>query len=448
MGKKAQLPALFVEAASDANEHASTLRDQLRRHREFLVNNDLKSIPRAIYLDVIDSIEQLAGNVLAHPSLEKWSEDLLEKWLKTYQSLAHTIAANGATTSQIRTKAHQLDGPPGDEDPAAASDFKLVVKLSDKGVVARLRGIEPQLILKEANSAIRADKGILEEYLPIVVQGLKQLRSGDFEIHTEKVEHVRILQAAMHWVSVFGANTRVHVNTYGVLAHCIRPKSLDLGNPSKICKPINKAKLSLFTKPESITYIGWLKADIMGLKCTSIKVEFDIPELANEVIRKGLNWDGQPHTVERYATQGKIMQCFNYQSYGHIGNRCLSTTKCAKCADHHDTKPCTATHRRCPACQGAHPSRSNHRKARRQEKERMKRAISGSTHLLAISYRQTFPVRLQSCRTRSFARTSYRIYLQQNSKTSGKETQGYCNKHRQRRGVVPLGSRFRTSPVV
>ena len=76
MGKKAQLPALFVEAASNANEHAYTLGDQLRRHREFLINNDLKSIPRAIYLDVIDLIEQLAGKVLAHPSLEKLSENL------------------------------------------------------------------------------------------------------------------------------------------------------------------------------------------------------------------------------------------------------------------------------------------------------------------------------------------------------------------------------------
>ena len=265
------------------------------------------------------------------------------------------IATNGATASQLRTKAHQLDGPPGNEDAAAASDYKLVVKLSDKGVVARLRGLEPQQILKEANDAIRVDKGILEEHLPIVVQGLKQLRSGDFEVHTEKLEHVRILQAATHWVSVFGANARVHINTYGVLVHSIRPKSLDLDNPSEVAKVadlifnINRTKLSLFTKLESITYIGWLKSDIIGLKSTSIKVEFDTPELANEVIRKGLDWDGQAHSVERYVTQSKTMQCFICQSYGRIGSQCLSTTKCAKCADHHNTKSCTATHRHCAA---------------------------------------------------------------------------------------------------
>lgn len=162
----------------------------------------------------------------------------------------------------------------------------------------------------------------IKEYLkrtcPSWRKDLSTLEAGTLRVHTEKVDHVRILQAATHWVSVFGANARVHINTYGVpLVHSIRPKSLDLDNPSKVAKVvvlifnINRIKLSLFTKPESITYIGWLKSDIIGLKSTSIKVEFNTPELANEVIRKGLNWDGQPHSVERYVNQSKIMQCFN-----------------------------------------------------------------------------------------------------------------------------------------
>ena len=151
-----------------------------------------------------------------------------------------------------------------------------------------------------------------------MVQGLKQLRSGDFEVYTKKVEHVPILQAATQWVSV--ANARVYINTYWMLVYSIRPKSLDLGNPSKVAKVadlifnINRTKLGLFTKLESITYIGWLKSDIIKLKSTSIKVKFDTPELANEVIRKGLNWDGQPHSVERYVTQSKIIRCFHCQS--------------------------------------------------------------------------------------------------------------------------------------
>ncbi|MCJ1343653.1 hypothetical protein MMC31_001849, partial [Peltigera leucophlebia] len=99
MGKKAQLPALFVEAASNANEHAYTLRDQVRCHREFLINNDLNPIPRAIYHDVIDSIEQLVGKVLAHSSLEKLSKNLQEKWLEIHRSLSHTIATNGTSAS-------------------------------------------------------------------------------------------------------------------------------------------------------------------------------------------------------------------------------------------------------------------------------------------------------------------------------------------------------------
>ncbi len=106
MRKKKPLPALFVEVASNANEHAYSLRDQLRRHRKFLINNDLKSIPRAVYLDAIDSIEQLTGKVLLHPAIEKLSEDLQQKWLKTHQFLTNTIATNKAMTTQSRAKAH------------------------------------------------------------------------------------------------------------------------------------------------------------------------------------------------------------------------------------------------------------------------------------------------------------------------------------------------------
>ncbi len=53
--------------------------------------------------------------------------------------------------------------------------------------------MEPQTILKETNNAFQTDERILEEHLPIVVQGLKQLRGGNFKIHIEKVEQVEIL---------------------------------------------------------------------------------------------------------------------------------------------------------------------------------------------------------------------------------------------------------------
>ncbi len=169
MEKKALLPALFVEAASIANEHAYSLRDQMRCHRKFLINNNLKSIPRAEYLDVIDTIEQLTGKVLLHLAIEKLSEDLQQKWLKTHKSLPNTIARTAATTLLSRTKTHWVDGPLGNQGAAEASNFRHVIKLSDKGTINRLRGMEPQTILKETNNAIQADKRILEENLPIEV---------------------------------------------------------------------------------------------------------------------------------------------------------------------------------------------------------------------------------------------------------------------------------------
>ena len=72
-----------------------------------------------------------------------------------------------------------------------------------------------------------------------MVQGLRQLCSGDFEVHTEKFEYVEILQAATDCVTVFGASAKVQISTFSVLVHSIRPKSLDLGNLSKVAKVAN-----------------------------------------------------------------------------------------------------------------------------------------------------------------------------------------------------------------
>lgn len=69
-------------------------------------------------LPVINSIEQLAGKVLTHPSHEKLSENLQGKWLEPHQYLTYTIFTNGATASQSRTKAHQLDCTPGNANAA------------------------------------------------------------------------------------------------------------------------------------------------------------------------------------------------------------------------------------------------------------------------------------------------------------------------------------------
>lgn len=63
------------------------------------------------------------------------SETVQAKRLKTHRFLTHSIATNGATTSQLSIKAHQLNGSPGNEDEAAASDYKLVIKLSEKDLL-------------------------------------------------------------------------------------------------------------------------------------------------------------------------------------------------------------------------------------------------------------------------------------------------------------------------
>ncbi len=155
---------------------------------------------------------------------------------------------------------------------------------------------------------------------------------------------------------------------------------MDLGNHSKVAKVanlvynINLTKLSLFTRPEAITYIGWLKSNITGLKSISINMKFDTPDLVSEAIRKGLNWE--VHLTKLIATSLKARSC-------SVLTASLTTTlksdvsppSHSQSALHRDIKSCTADYHCCAAYHGVNLSRSNNYKARIREKERMKKAI-------------------------------------------------------------------------
>lgn len=77
MGKKAPLLALFFEAAFNVNEYIYSLKDQLRYHGKFLINNDLKLIQGAICLDTMNSPKQFTGKILLYSAIKKLSKNSL-----------------------------------------------------------------------------------------------------------------------------------------------------------------------------------------------------------------------------------------------------------------------------------------------------------------------------------------------------------------------------------
>lgn len=391
MRKGSLLPALVVEQASNANKHAFVLRAQLRRNCEFIIDNNLRAIPRAKYLEAIDLVEELARKVLERPAFENLAEDLRSEWLAT-----HYFITNASITPRKTLVKHdtaQLQAvPAGAKGATIADNYRFLVKVPDKGSVERFKGMEPQKILQEVNMAIKEDANVPKDppgklAQPSYPEGtwvllLKHLRSRDFELHTGKVEDVEILRRSSEWVKVFGVAAKVFEDTYGVLVYFIRPKSMTLGSPSKdakIARQIdahNAQKISLLNRPEAIKVIGWLRKDRHEQTNTSIKIEFDLPELANEVIRKGLNWDGQPYPVEQYIHNGNSRQCYNCQAYRHNGNRYLANTKCAKCARAHNTNRCSSNTYRCANCIGPHQARSSHCRVRAADQERASKVIN------------------------------------------------------------------------
>lgn len=148
----------------------------------------------------------------------------------TFSTIRGAAAKCGTAQSQVPF--------PGIKGATIADDFKFLVKVSDKGFVERFRGMEPQKILQEINKAIEADPNISKIFSSSSDQlfcpelsrilALKHLQNGDFELHTRKVEDVGILHKSNKWIKIFDGAAIVFEDTYRVLVHAIRTKSMPL----------------------------------------------------------------------------------------------------------------------------------------------------------------------------------------------------------------------------
>lgn len=115
-----------------------SLRAQLHKHRQFLLDDSIKTVSRAKHLEVIQSVEELAHKVLQHPAFEQVAEELAGKWLGTCLSLTNTIVTTGAHANHGTTQKHLFD-PSSDEGAAVINESKPVIQLNEKGIIERFR---------------------------------------------------------------------------------------------------------------------------------------------------------------------------------------------------------------------------------------------------------------------------------------------------------------------
>ncbi len=92
-----------------------------------------------------------------------------------------------------------------------------------------------------------------------------------------------------------------------------------------------------------MSYMGWLSPRMAKTKQKNfLVVAFTKPEDVNLAIRYGMTWEGSHRPPELYAANCKLVQCQNFQEYGHVRTRCHPPQRCAKGARPHPANTCPA----------------------------------------------------------------------------------------------------------
>jgi hypothetical protein len=234
---------------------------------------------------------------------------------------------------------------------------EVIMNIRDPLTIQSLRAMNPRNLKVHVERAIEQSRN--ENIANVKIVSSNQLKSGDLSIKTATSNEVEALrQFADDWANRIGSGATVQIPTYGVLAHGIRTRTMDMDKFEE-----NRAQILQDNRPfipqAEIRHIGWLTRDASTKAATTITIEFTKPEDANKIIDEGLIWQGEVFQCERYERQCRVKQCFKCQKYGHIGTQCKAPTACGYCAQEHNTRDCPSKSgqsipRRCATCRGEH----------------------------------------------------------------------------------------------
>lgn len=240
---------------------------------------------------------------------------------------------------------------------AMQTQREVIVNIRDPLTIQSLRAMNSCNLKVHVERAIEQSGN--ENIANVKIVSSNQLKSGDLSIKTANSSEVEALrQFADDWADRIGSGATVQIPTYGILAHGIRTRSMDMDKFED-----NKAQILQDNRPfipqADIRHIGWLTREASAKTASTIIIEFTRPEDANKIIDEGLIWQGEVFQCERYERQCRVKQCYKCQKYGHIGTQCKAPTACGYCAQEHNTRDCPSKSgqgvpRKCAACRGEH----------------------------------------------------------------------------------------------
>ena len=170
------------------------------------------------------------------------------------------------------------------------------------------------------------------------------------------------------------------------MAHEIRKTALDTDNQAAIKRKIEEENRRLYPSLE-VTQAYWIhgtdKSTARGeeKRYSTLIIHVTNSEVADEMIKIGIIESSEMKRVERYDQRASSIQCFRYQRYGHITNRCENEVRCAECEQSHNTwdheklAP-TALKARAPCGRAGHVAYSRDCPLRVREKQKATQRIA------------------------------------------------------------------------
>lgn len=415
-----------VPSSLPASDHA-TMADLGKAAKGILayIDKENKSIDGTVY-KFIESVEKAAGNTQGGggdrgimdaltniserlQSLEnstkqqttptRNSSDSAERW-RSFRARDFGAGAHGAPAPTSQSSAQS--SAPGVAPADLGRDREIVVKIRDETAKQQLRQESMSSIVKKVEKAREAAAKRVQS-APLAGTGVIaawRFPSGDVSLRARSAAEAEVLRHhGTAWIGVFGLGAQIRMPTWGVVAHGIPTKTINLTSTDNVNGVINKLQREnchTWGSEALIHHIGWLIKPRKMKREGSLVIEFASPVTANTAIDQGTIWDREIHGTSVFCRDGRSKSCLKCQKFGHVQAQCPNRHNCGVCAAEHPTWECASKRgepvtTKCANCGEGHKASSATCTAKKAAVQQAHEAVMrfGNYHRVPQHFRQS-----------------------------------------------------------
>ncbi|KAL8886378.1 MAG: hypothetical protein Q9215_005906 [Flavoplaca cf. flavocitrina] len=280
---------------------------------------------------------------------------------------------NKAVHTQLPTQSKKR----GDDDPK----FTITVPIDENEAVAVLKDLSAVEIRKKVREAVHeALWWFLEPGFISWVISVRHVPGRDLEVFVDTPEHHDMLSRYAAWKMGFRDSLLQRTYGYGV-----SPVGLAIRQVPDLHTESGRTSLVQALFDANRTQIRKLKriADIVSIEVRPtnhgngiIIVNLAQPDLADELIKKGIQWGEETYPVKKYIREWSLFQCERCHKFGHSAASCTKGVRCLKCGHRHEQRQCIATGLECINCGGPHRPTARFCPERENEARRLRDRVA------------------------------------------------------------------------